>query len=165
MGLVAESHARKHTQIDQPRLLGPAYQIHLQAQLLLQRHQKIPAVGGLSHGAGGRRDDLLHPMAKGQIAIVAQGAESSLDRLGTEVTAMGIPFAEPGGGLLSQHHAETAQLRIHLCHQQVNRVGADVDRRHPTATGLLKVGGLNHRARQLPQGRYFATHCPSHRHT
>jgi hypothetical protein len=79
-------------------------------------------------------------MAKGQIAIVAQGEESPLDRLGSEVTAMGISFSEPGGGLLSQHHTEAAQLRIHLCHQQVNRVGADVNRSNPASTGLLELG-------------------------
>jgi hypothetical protein len=91
-------------------------------------------------------------MAKGQIAIVAQGAESPLNRLGTEITAMGIPFAKPGGGLLSKYHAEAAQLRIHLCHQQVNRVGAYVNCGNPATTGLLEVGGLNHRAQQLPLG-------------
>ena len=73
MGCLAKTHAREHTQVNQARLLRAADQVHLQAQLVLQGRQELAAVGGLAHGAGGGGDDLLHPLAMGQVTAVAQG--------------------------------------------------------------------------------------------
>ena len=156
MGLIAEGHAGEHPQVDQAGLLGATHQIHLQAELLLDRLQEFTAVGGLPHGAGGRRHHIagLHAMAGGQLAAMAQGGERPLDGFGAEVARLRIALPQPGGRLLRQQHREAAQSRVHLGDQQVNRVGADVDARHRAdraAGGLgqasmaAEAGSLSHR--------------------
>ena len=144
VGALAEGHAREHPQIDQPGLLRPAHQIHLQAELLLEGLQELAAVGRLANGAGGGGHDLLHAVALRQLAVVAEGAEGPFHGLGAEVAAQRVALPEPGGGLLSEEHAKTAQLLVHLGDQQVDRVGADVDGRHPPPAGLQGRGGLGH---------------------
>ena len=78
MGAVAKFHAGKHSQINQPRLLGAADYLHLQAQFLAQFSQETEAIGGLPHGAGGHTNGLLHPMATGQVAAVAEGQAGAI---------------------------------------------------------------------------------------
>ena len=144
MGFVAEGHAREHAQVDQPGFLRAAHQLHINTELLLHRLHELAPVGGLPHGAGGGGEDLLHPVAGGELAAVAQGQESPLDRRRAEVARFRIALTQAGGGFLRLHHAERAQHRINGSDQQMDRVGADVDRRHVAqARGLLaQRGGL-----------------------
>ena len=162
MGLIPKGHAREHPQVNQAGLLRATHQIHLQAELLLDGLQEFPTVGGLAHGAGGRRHHIagLHAMAGGQLAAMAQGGERPLDGLGAQVARLRVALPQPGGRLLREQHREAAQGRVHLGDQQVNRVGADVDARHRAnraAGGLgqasmaAEAGPLSHRCRPARQ--------------
>ena len=144
---VPEGHPRHHTEVDQAGFLRPTHQIHIQVELLLQGQQEIAAVGGFAHRTGGRSHDLLYAMAGGQITAMAQGAEGPLDRISTEIARVRIPFAQARRRLFSQHHTEAVQRWIDRGDQQMNRVGADVDRRHPTFSHRPDHGrGLDHGA-------------------
>ena len=150
MGLIAKGHPRKHAQIDQAGLLRTTHQLHLEAQLLLQGHQKIAPIGRLPHRAGGSSHDLLNPMTERQVPVLPEGPKRPLNGIGAQITGLRIPLPQARGGFFGHQHRETAQLRIHLRHQQVDGVGADIDCSDTATTqGLARLLGgrsLNHRA-------------------
>ena len=140
MRTIAEGHPGQHTQVNQPRLLRTADQINLQSQAILNFLEEIPAVRSLSHRTGGGGDDLFNLMAVRQITEPTQRVVAALDRRGGEFTCFRVALPQAGGGFLRLFNAEGAQRGVHGRHQQVGRVGADVDGSDPTRLARAQDG-------------------------
>ena len=124
--LAAQVDGVAHAEVDEARFLAAGDDLDAQADVVLDLLDEVAAVGGLAHGAGRDGGDAGHALALGQGAEGGQRAHAGVDRLRRQAPLAERAAAEPHHFLGAVEHAEAA-VRLHLGHDHVDGVAADVD--------------------------------------
>jgi len=142
MRTITERHSRQDAEVNQARFLGATDEIHVQAKLIIDRLEKVPAVGSLTHSTGGGDDDLLHLVTECELLKVTQALQATGDRLRRELTSLWIALTQTSGGFFRQINAERSQGHIHRRHEHVGGVRADINRGHAPNLPQLALTGV-----------------------
>ena len=134
--------------VGEPRLLLAVEHPRREREALAQLGDEGVAVGGVAHGAGRDRDDLLDACLSTDLHVVGDRLAGRLDRLGGELPREVDAAPEPGHPALPLD-LDDAPAR-HVGDQQPRRVGADVDHRDPVGVPCHAGGTLERPARKAP---------------
>ena len=131
-GRLRELRVGGHTLKPQGRLLLARDDFDLQAGGLLDRGGELVAVHGLARGAGGDDADRDGLCLAGHGREAGDGLGGGADGLGLQ--AMRLVEAVPEAGLLALLADRPNLTAVHIGHQQLHGVGADINDR--AADGL-----------------------------
>ena len=125
-----EIHAVGRREVDETRLFLAGDDLHRDPGLAVNRVQEVAAVLGLACGAGRCGDDLVDVVRVGEPAELRECLERGRHRRRRQRLAVEPAGPEADHFLLAVHDLE-GEVRSHLHDDDVDRVGADVDRCEP----------------------------------
>ena len=113
-------------EMNQPRFFSAGDHADADPRLALDRSDEIAAVVGFARRGGGARQDFVDLVRGGQAAEFRQGLEPSGHGRRGQAAAVEAAGPEANHFLFSINDFER-EIRTHLHHDHVDRIGADVD--------------------------------------
>ena len=114
-------------QVDQPRFFGARDDARPDAGFALDAREELAAVARFTRRAGRRREDLVDAVRLGEPLELGERLQRRGHRFGRQRASVEPARAEADHRLLAIDDLER-EVRAHLDHDHVDRVGADVDR-------------------------------------
>ncbi len=135
---VEHRHGLQHAEMDEARLLDAGDDLDVDARLVVGASDEVVVVLRLPHRARRDRSDRRR-FGFRDATHVREGSDAPVDGVGGEALHVAGTRAEADHLALPRHHIE-AIVRCHPRDDEVDRVGADVDRGQRRVTLDLLVG-------------------------